>query len=85
MTLKEVKMHADAYWWRRDEMGSLLAHFTAVLANPWYKGKITASKLYRRMDKPQVPLEERQKQFERAVKLMGADAIPVKRKVKNVG
>lgn len=78
-------MHADAYWWRRDEMGSLLAHFTAVLANPWYKGKITGSKLYRRRDVPRVSIEERQKQFERAVKLMGADAIPVTKKVKKVG
>ncbi|MGG3737249.1 hypothetical protein [Aeribacillus pallidus] len=74
---------ADGYWWRKDELGELLAHFTAIIAKPHYKKRnLKGSDLYRRRDRKVVSLEERQKRFERAVKLMGPDAIPVKRKVK---
>lgn len=75
----------DGYWWRKDELGELLAHFTAILAKPHYKKRnLKGSDLYRRRDRKEdnVSLEERRKRFERAVRLMGPDAIPVTRQVK---
>ena len=82
MTLKEVKFHADAYWWQRDEMGELLAHFTSIIANPHYKSDIKPNKIYKRRDTKEISKEEQQAEFDKAVKLMGAKSIPVTRQVK---
>lgn len=83
MTLREIKYHADAYWWRKDELGEMLAHFTSIIANPYYKQKLTANKIYKRgnSNEPSKTKEELQKEFEKAVKLMGTEAIPVTRQV----
>lgn len=81
MNLKEVKWHAEAYEWRKDEWAELMAHFTASQINVHLKkGKsITGKHLYKRLEdmKDDISLEERQRRFERAVEIMGADAIPV--------
>jgi hypothetical protein len=81
MTFRELYLMGKAYWWRYDIEGLRLAHFTAVLARPFYKKKnLSARHLWKMRDEKRdvVSKEEHQRRFERAVKLMGPDAIPVK-------
>ena len=83
MTIKEIRYHVKAYQWRQDEWGTLLAAFTSVIANPWYKQDLKPSRLYRRRDSDHViSEEERRIRFERSKAIMGPDVIPVKRQVR---
>lgn len=81
MNLKEVKWHAEAYEWQKDEWAELMAHFTASQINVHLKkGKsITGKNLYKRLEdmKDEVTKEEHEERFNRAVEVMGANAIPV--------
>lgn len=78
MTFKEYHLEVKAYRWRFDNEMSIFAHFTAVLANPHYKKKLKADDIYSNKPKQVVDLEERRKRFEKAVALMGPEAIPVR-------
>lgn len=73
----------EAYYWRRDDKYKIESAFFAGLMN-MLKGKkggrIKPRDLYRPAlhESDSVPLKERQRRFERAVKIMGPDAIPVR-------
>lgn len=83
MTPAEVLEVIEADAWRYDRWGRTLAAFTASLINtrPGMKRRIRPRDLWRSRfttGAASVSREERQRQFETAVRLMGPQAIPVR-------
>lgn len=82
LNFKELRFYAEAYEWQKDEWAELQAHFTAQTVNVHLKKRkqIKGRDLYKRMDdKEEFDKEEHDKRFQKAVDLMGPEAIPVKR------
>lgn len=82
MSFRDLARMDKAYRWQTDRQGEMMAHFTAILARPHSKKRNLSGKdLYRTSEQQEkvISLEERKKRFEEANKLMGPEAIPVKR------
>lgn len=84
MTPKELHYLLEGYLWRRDDRGTMLANFTAAIVSPHTKRRVKASDLYKpvlqEIGKSSAPLtlEERRQRFDKAVKKMGPQTIPVR-------
>jgi hypothetical protein len=81
MTPCEIQAVIDGWEFRFEIQAELQAHFTAQIMNVWTKKKYKGRDLYRSRTNNRVrekTREERQRQFEEAVRLMGPEVYPVK-------
>ncbi len=81
MSMREVDLAIQAYQWRFDREAELLAHFTASIMNMWTKSHIRGRDLYRPILSKEkvIDLEKKRKEFEETVKILGVNAIPIKK------
>lgn len=78
MTLWEVFTEIEGKQHIIEQETEMFAHFFAAAANSqFYKKPIKGKDLYGKRNI--ISIEERQARFDRAVKLMGPDVIPIKR------
>lgn len=83
MTYHETVTEIKADQWRFDRQMQVLSNFSAVIANPHYKKHIKGKDLYTPMgEKKVVSIEEHKRRFNKAVALMGADVIPVRKRAR---
>lgn len=86
MTLRELAIETDAFFWREDRWMRALSACTAAVANYTFKSKkkLKPEDLYkpRYRERHVLTQEEHARRFREAVKRMGPEAIPVKRRVR---
>lgn len=83
MTLKEIFLEIEGYNWRFENEMSLQAHFTAAhMSYGRQKGQkvVKGKDLYNPNPPKPISLEERRKSFEESERLMGPEAIPVRKR-----
>lgn len=83
MTFKELILEIEGEQFRFERQNELHAHFTAsIISANRSKGQraTKGTDLYNPNPPEPVSLEERKKSFDRAVEMMGPDAIPVRKR-----